>query len=256
MLHIRSTGPRIGGTVRARAAEELRNRILTGALGPGTRLDLDALTAEFGASRTPIREALLELSYEGLVEVAPRSGITVIGLTPRDVLDNFAILGTLAGKAAEWAAARITAEELEEVRRLADDVHTARTADGLVAANWAFHRAIHRASGSPRIVTLIRQTVGVVPTNFFDVFPDQGQHSAADHDELMAALTAGDGAAARLVAERHVVDAGLALARFLDSGREAPFPQQGVSTGFTEVSSCSSVPPVIATDSISPTHRP
>ena len=204
--------------MRARAAEELRNRILTGALASGTRLDLDALTAEFGASRTPIREALLELSYEGLVEVAPRSGITVIGLTPRDVLDNFAMLGTLAGKAAEWAAARITDGELEEIRLLADDVHNARTPDGLVAANWAFHRAIHRASGSSRILTLIRQTVGVVPTNFFEVFPDQGQHSAADHDELVAALAAGDGAAARLVAERHVTDAGLALARFVEKG--------------------------------------
>jgi DNA-binding GntR family transcriptional regulator len=218
MLHIRSSGAGIGRTVRARAAEELRNRILTGALAPGTRLDLDGLCAEFGASRTPVREALLELSYEGLVAVAPRSGITVIGLTPRDVLDNFAILGTLAGKAAEWAAHRITAAELDEIRSLAADVHGAHTADGLVAANWWFHRAVHRASGSPRIVALIRQTVGVVPTNFFDVFPDRGEHSAADHDELVAALAAGDGAAARRVAERHVTDAGKALARFLEAG--------------------------------------
>jgi len=247
MLHIRPAsrpnGGRIGGTVRARAAEELRNRILTGALAPGTRLDLDAVCAEFGASRTPIREALLELSYEGLVEVAPRSGITVIGLTPRDVLDNFAILGTLAGKAAEWAAARITTEELDAIRALADAV-TAAADDaaghahhGLVAANWAFHRAVHRASGSPRIVTLIRQTVGVVPTNFFDVFPDQGQHGAADHDELVAALAAGDGAAARLVAERHVTDAGVALARFLEAGTAGARPRgagrrrQGVRSG-------------------------
>ena len=212
MLHIsspgRPTGAWIGGTVRARAAEELRNRILTGALAPGTRLDLDALTAEFGASRTPIREALLELSYEGLVEVAPRSGVTVLGLTPRDVLDNFALLGTLAGKAAEWAAARITDEELDHIRALADHVPVAGD-DGLVAANWRFHRAVHRASGSPRILTLIRRTVGVVPTNFFDVFPDQGQHSAADHDELVAALARRDGGGARLAAERHVTDAGV-----------------------------------------------
>lgn len=225
MLHIsspgRPSGTRIGSTVRARAAEELRNRILTGALAPGTRLDLDAITVEFGASRTPIREALLELSYEGLVEVAPRSGITVIGLTPRDVLDNFAILGTLAGKAAEWAAARITDDELDHIRALADAVADAagpadHSHDGLVAANWHFHRAVHRASGSPRIVTLIRQTVGVVPTNFFDVFPDQGQHSAADHDELVDALAHHDGPAARAAAERHVTDAGVALARFLE----------------------------------------
>ncbi|HYH51130.1 MAG TPA: GntR family transcriptional regulator [Acidimicrobiia bacterium] len=204
----------MGGTVRARAAEELRNRILTGALTPGTRLDLDALTVEFGASRTPIREALLELSYEGLVEVAPRSGITVLGLTPRDVLDNFAILGTLAGKAAEWAAARISDEELGRIRHLAAHVHD--DGDDLVAANWRFHRAVHRASGSPRILTLIRQTVGVVPTNFFDVFPDQTQHSAADHDEIVAALARRDGTAARAAAERHVTEAGAALARFLE----------------------------------------
>ena len=212
MLHIRSEGRRIGGTVRARAAEELRNRILTGGLAPGTRLDLDGLCAEFGASRTPIREALLELSYEGLVEVAPRSGITVIGLSPRDVLDNFAILGTLAGKAAEWAAARITDEELSEIRILADAVG----GDDLVGANWRFHRAVHLASGSPRILALIRQTVGIVPTNFFDVFPDQGQHSASDHDELVAALARHDGPAARAAAERHVTEAGAALARFLE----------------------------------------
>jgi DNA-binding GntR family transcriptional regulator len=225
--------------VRARAAEELRNRILTGALRAGTRLDLDALTVEFGASRTPIREALLELSYEGLVEVAPRSGITVIGLTPRDVLDNFAILGTLAGKAAEWAAARITDEELDHIRALADDVTAAAGPAGhspkrlvanlasgeaghspnrLVATNWRFHRAVHQASGSPRILALIRQTVGVVPTNFFEVFPDQEQHTTADHDEIVAALAGRDAAAARAAAERHVTDAGVALARFLEEG--------------------------------------
>src|ERR1044072_6029318 len=121
MLHISA---RVGGPVRARAAEELRNRILTGALAPGPRLDLDALTVEFGASRTPIREALIELSYEGLVEVAPRSGITVIGLSPRDVLDSFATRGTLAGKAAGWAAERVTDEELDHIRELAAAVET------------------------------------------------------------------------------------------------------------------------------------
>jgi DNA-binding GntR family transcriptional regulator len=207
-------------TVRARAAQELRNRILTGAIPPGTRLDLDALTAEFGTSRTPVREALLELSYEGLVEVAPRSGITVIGMTPQDALDNFGILGSLAGKAAEWAAQRATEDDLRSIRAIADDVTRASKAGTgeLVAANWRFHRAVHFASGSRRIVSLIRQTVGVVPTNFFDVFPDQREHSAADHDELVAALTRRDGKTARLVAEQHVTEAGVALARFIEKG--------------------------------------
>ena len=70
----------ISGTMRERAARELRDRILTGALPAGARIDLDAITAEFATSRTPVREALLELSFEGLVQVAPRSGVTVIGI--------------------------------------------------------------------------------------------------------------------------------------------------------------------------------
>ena len=52
----------------------------------------------------------------------------------------------------------------------------------------------------------------------FDVFPDQGQHSASDHDELVASLTRRDGPAARAAAERHVTEAGAALARFLEKG--------------------------------------
>src|SRR6201999_3369870 len=112
----------ISGTVRERAVRELRDRILTGALPAGTRVDLDAITAEFATSRTPVREALLELSFEGLVQVAPRSGVTVIGISPTDVMDSFTILGVLTGQAAAWAAERIEPDELAVLRGLAADV--------------------------------------------------------------------------------------------------------------------------------------
>src|SRR3984885_3958523 len=117
-----SSGIDISGTVRERAARELRDRILTGALPAGSRIDLDAITEEFATSRTPVREALLELSFEGLVRVAPRSGVTVIGISPGDVLDSFTILGVLTGQAAAWAAQRIPPEELASLRELAAEV--------------------------------------------------------------------------------------------------------------------------------------
>src|SRR6201996_4754508 len=111
----------IAGTVRERAARELRDRILTGALPAGTRLDLDAITTEFATSRTPVREALLELSYDGLVKVTPRSGVMVIGISPEDVLDSFTILGVLTGQAAAWAAERVTDDGIARLRELAAD---------------------------------------------------------------------------------------------------------------------------------------
>ncbi len=208
----------IGGTVRARAAGELRDRILTGRLAPGARLDLDQITQEFGTSRTPVREALLELSYEGLVSVTPRSGITVLGISPQDAVDNFAVLATLAGKAAEWATERITRTELDELHSLALAVVEA---EDVVAANWSFHRSLNRASGSPRLLTHLRQAVRVVPASYFELFPERVRRSRADHAVLLEAIDRGDATAARTLTESHVLDAGSALGDWLRTRAEA-----------------------------------
>lgn len=208
----------IGGTVRSRAAAELRDRILTGTLPPGTRLDLDEITREFGTSRTPVREALLELSYEGLVSVAPRSRIVVLGMTPDDAVDNFAVLATLSGKAAEWATARISTPQLEQLHRLAAAVHGA---DDVVAANWQFHRALNLASGSPRLLTYLRQAVRVVPTSYFELFPEQVRRSETEHALLLEAIDRGDGGTARALTESHVLEAGAALGHWLETRASA-----------------------------------
>jgi DNA-binding GntR family transcriptional regulator len=206
----------IAATVRERAARELRDRILTGALPAGSRLDLDAITEEFATSRTPVREALLELSFEGLVRVAPRSGITVIGVSSRDVLDSFTILGVLTGQAAAWAAERVTPEELGRLRELASDVASRSGDDSIGEANWLFHQDIHRAAHSPRLLAQIRQAARVVPTNFLTLFPDHERQSLNEHEELLDALDGGNAKRARSIAERHVLDAGRSLVEWLD----------------------------------------
>jgi len=206
----------IAGTVRERAARELRDRILTGTLPAGSRLDLDAITEEFATSRTPVREALLELSFEGLVRVAPRSGVTVIGISPEDVLDSFTILGVLTGQAAAWAAQRIEPDELTALRALADDVAARSGDDSIGEANWHFHQKIHRAAHSPRLMAQIRQAARVVPTNFLTLFPEHEKHSLDDHRELLDAFADRDAARAREIAERHVLDAGRSLAEWLE----------------------------------------
>ena len=212
----------IAGTVRERAARVLRDRILTGALTAGTRLDLDAITKEFATSRTPVREALLELSYDGLVRVAPRSGITVIGMSPQDVLDSFTILGVLTGQAAAWAATRVTDEGIDRLRELATAFET-QTGEAAVDANWRFHREIHRAAHSRRLMAQIRQAVRVVPSNFFAMFPEHEHDALEEHRALVAALADRDTDKARHIAERHVLDAGRSLADWLEqTGPAAP----------------------------------
>src|ERR1700735_4806250 len=172
----------IAGTVRERAARELRAPTLPGGLPAGTRLDLDAITKEFATSRTPVREALLELSYDGLVRVAPRSGITVIGMSPEDVLDSFTILGVLTGQAAAWAAQRVTEEGIQRLRALATEVESHSGEGGIIGANWQFHREIHRAAHSRRLMAQIRQAVRVVPSNFFAMFPAHEHNALGEHE--------------------------------------------------------------------------
>ncbi|MGV9408565.1 GntR family transcriptional regulator [Nocardia sp. NPDC003693] len=214
----------IGGTVRERAARELRDRILTGTLPAGARIDLDAITEEFATSRTPVREALLELSFEGLVRVAPRSGITVLGISPADVMDSFTILGVLTGQAAAWSAERATDAELAHLRELAAAVASHSGEDAIADANWRFHQQIHRTAHSRRLLTQIKQAARVVPTNFLRVFPEHEQNALHEHDQLIDALTARDAIRARDIAERHVLDAGRSLAEWLrrnESGEAA-----------------------------------
>jgi DNA-binding GntR family transcriptional regulator len=163
-------------------------------------------------SRTPIREALLELSYEGLVTITPRSGMAVVGLSPQDAVDNFAILAALAGKAAEMATTRMTQGMLVELRDLAAAVDVA---DDVVEANRRFHRALNMAARSPRLLTHLRLAVRVVPGNYFELFPEQRATAKREHATLLRAMTEGDAEGARRLAEAHVLAAGRALGGWL-----------------------------------------
>ena len=89
----------------------------------------------------------------------------------------------------------------------------------MVAANWSFHRSLNRASGSPRLLTYLRQAVRVVPASYFELFPEQVRRSRADHAVLLEAIDRGDAATARALTESHVLDAGAALGDWLEGPR-------------------------------------
>lgn len=197
----------LGGTVRDRVVAVLRDRILSGQLPRGARIDLDQLAEEFGTSRTPVREAVLGLAQEGLTHVAPRSRATVVGLTPQDVLDNFTVMSVLSGLAGELAASRATDDELAAVLELGRALDAAEGPE-LVRVNWAFHRAVNRASHSSPLLTQLGMCSKLVPQSFFAVIPEQASTSRTDHAELVDALADRDPARVRVVMERHFRSAG------------------------------------------------
>ena len=204
----------VAGTVRDRIAHVLRERILSGELERGARLDLDELAGEFRTSRTPVREAVLTLSHEGLTKISPRSRATVVGLTSQDVLDNFALMATLCGVAAQWAAERATDEDLDRIRTLGKQVAQA-SGDDLARLNWLFHREINRACRSTPLLNTLRNTDRLIPQTFFNLIPEQVACSLVEHEKLIRALVDRNPQRARTVTEAHFLNAGKLLsARF------------------------------------------
>ena len=204
----------LGATVRDRVTEELRERILTAKLLPGERLDLDQLSAEFGTSRTPVREAVLALAHDGLAKMNPRSCAVVVGLTSFDIQDNFALMAVLAGMAAKWASERATDADLMRLRELAKAVEqAAREGADVAAKNLEFHRHINLSARSERLLCMLRASRRIVPQTFFDVIPEQVDHSLVEHDDLLRAIVGRKGDQARAIAEKHFLAAGELLAQ-------------------------------------------
>jgi DNA-binding GntR family transcriptional regulator len=176
---------------------------------------MNQLAQEFGSSRTPVREALMDLAHDGLVEMAPRRGVRVTGLTAEQVRDNFSVLGALSGVAAEWATLGADERFLAQLDGRIQALREAVSGDELIRANWAFHSEINRACGSPRLRDLIGKLSRMVPAGYFNIIPEQVDVSAREHEVLYQAIRSGRADDARRIAQRHVHQAGVQMAERL-----------------------------------------
>jgi len=151
-----------------RLASAIQARVLSGEVARGARLPQKALAAEFGVSRTPVREALRKLQASGLVELLPNRGAIVRGPTARDVREAYVVRAALEGLAAELAADAISDRDLTRLREaealfrrsVGSLIARRRRARGeprwedessWVRANDLFHQAIFDAAANARL---------------------------------------------------------------------------------------------------------
>jgi DNA-binding GntR family transcriptional regulator len=176
--------------------EQLREAIVT-------------LAAEYGKSRTPVREALHRLEIEGLVERVPR-GVRIRASSPEEILDIYEVRITLEGAAAKAAAERATEfdkMQLRSAQKAMVDVDADPQAKA--AANRRFHEAVWTASHNPTQVDLLKRlNVHLVryPTTTL-TYGGRWDAVLREHEELLGAIEAGDGDAARRIAEHHMFGA-------------------------------------------------
>lgn len=196
----------------AEVADRLRRDIFSGRLRPGERIDQDAEAAALGVSRVPVREALIALDREGLVDIVPRRGAFVHSFGPEDMADQYEVFGFVSGLAAERAARNLTDEELAKLRDVHAEMSASRDPERLEVLNERFHTIISRASGSRRLAWLVRFLSGSVPRGY-----EAGGWKIAHrhHAEIIERLAARDAEGAGRAMRDHIHQSGQHALRVL-----------------------------------------
>lgn len=201
-------------TSAVRVQEELREAILAGSLPPGARLRAEPLAERLRTSRTPVREALILLAREGLVDLEPRRGAIVRAFDAADLADLYDVRALIEPHAARRAATRIAAPALQRLAAICDEADARGAADDAavedqVALNEEFHRIVLDAAGSPRLEAALRAVAGI-PRAFRAAFwhdDAQREQSLFCHRQIVHALERRQPRLAESVMRMHIVGA-------------------------------------------------
>jgi DNA-binding GntR family transcriptional regulator len=192
-----------------RAYAELRERIVTLRLAPGTVLREDELMSELAIGRTPLREAVKRLALENLVAVQPRSGTYVTSVDAADIVHISEVRAELEAQAAELAARRMDGELRGRAEALLERVRTldrAADADALMALDEAIHRLAWEGSRNPYLIETLERYFVLSLRVWYVVLDRVPGLSHAVHDQvhLLEALLARDANRAQRLMREHV----------------------------------------------------
>jgi DNA-binding GntR family transcriptional regulator len=196
-------------SLREQVANVLRAAIVAGQMRPGVLYSVPTLAERFGVSATPVREAMLDLANEGLVDSVRNKGFRVTELSDEDLDDITELRALIEVPTVSHLAATITDADVEALRPLAQAIVDS-AADGDVIryldADRQFHLELLALAGNPRLVNMVRVLRAQTRLYGLDqlVAQDRLVSSAAEHHELLDALRAHDEAGVEAVMRRHI----------------------------------------------------
>ncbi|MEV0640473.1 GntR family transcriptional regulator [Streptomyces sp. NPDC050619] len=204
--------PALGGrqpSYRERVADALRAALIAGELLPGQVYSAPGLAARFGVSATPVREAMLDLVKEGLVDTVPNKGFRVTAVSERQ-LDEYTHIRSLIEIPTTVAlASGADPVALEALRPVALEIVTSAAAGDLIAyveADLRFHLGLLALAGNSHLVEVVRDLRRRSRLYGLTALAEAGrlEASAEEHLELLDALLARDEEAVRAVMTRHL----------------------------------------------------
>lgn len=195
-------------TVRAR--ESIRQAIISGQLEPGSLHSVQSLATVFNVSRTPVREALIDLAGAGMVEFERNRGVRILQTSVRD-LEEILVMRLLLEVPAAWRAADlITAPDLARLREALAGMERAAADDdeaGMMAEDRRFHEIINRASGNSRLAIYIDSLRDLILTRGVSTVDRTRslKEVVAEHHGILDAIAAADAEGAATAMKGHLV---------------------------------------------------
>lgn len=220
------TGPVVRTSLADLVYQRILDTILSGALPSGTEIIASDLAEEMQVSPSPVREALLRLAADGLVQNASNRRATVVSFSREDIQGVFEVRRLLECGAAELAATQITDEQLAELRKTAESCSSlfgdpARKREMLDLDN-RFHLIIAESAGNESLkAEILRFNRRVRVIQWLRLSPAKMRVAYDEHLVILAALEAHDPQAARQAMSQHIREALLFVLEGLGDGRGA-----------------------------------
>lgn len=212
-------------TVSMLVLEEVRDQILHGDYAEGTPLRQDAIAAEMGVSRIPVREALRQLEAEGLVTFSPHVGAIVSTLSLDEIREVFELRAVIEADLLRRAFPHLTEVEVERAQEVLEKYEGALAAGDVRAwgaLNWEFHSTLYLPDRHPLSVTIVQQL-----HNHSDRYQrmqlklTHGETRAnREHRAILGAVREGEQQHAISLLSSHILGAGRGLVEFLREQRQ------------------------------------
>jgi GntR family transcriptional regulator, rspAB operon transcriptional repressor len=198
-----------GATASSKIYSDLRTELVSLARRPGEAISETDIAVSYGVSRTPVREAILKLSDEGLLEIFPQSGIIVSRIPVAELPEAIIIRKALEETTARLAAERATTSQILALRAILErqrEADAATDGDAFHAADEVFHSTIAEIARHPGIWKLIQQVKVHVDRYRLLTLPQSGRITQviAEHEQIVSAIAAHDPSAARLAMDHHL----------------------------------------------------
>ena len=195
----------------ARAYRELSRAIITGHLKAGSRLSVPELARQLDISRSPVREAVQRLIYDGLAEDRGRRGAVVVTLDPRDFLSLLEVRSLLEGFAARKAAANATSEAVaalrDVIRRHRERAEAGEIDESAhVEFDLEFHSTLRDIAANEDLTAILGRMQGRAHLSYVTLWgePFRFEDALREHEAILDAVAAGEQAAAEDAARAHI----------------------------------------------------